>query len=97
MLGHIKPHLEHVAYRNTVVQNNGAKYGFVVPGNADINVRIDIHTACREPELFENPRLHALYIKVGLYPTHEPDPERFGSRKQRETRPRAMNNGALVL
>jgi hypothetical protein len=96
MVRDIKPHLEYVANRNAVVQNNGAKHGFVVPGNADIHVRIDIYGACRESELLENPWLHALYIKVGLYPVHEPEPERFGGGKQRETRPRPMNTGVLV-
>src|SRR5438552_1269178 len=95
MLRDIKPHLEYVANRNAVVQNNGAKHGFVVPGNTDIHVRIDIYGACREPELLENPWIHALYIKVGLYPVHEPELERFGGGKQRETRPRPMNTGDL--
>jgi len=96
MVRDIKPHLEYVANRNAVVQNNGAKHGFVVPGNADIHVRTDIYGACREPEPLENPWLHTLYIKVGLHPVHEPEPKRFGGGKQRETRPRPMNTGVLV-
>src|SRR5258708_21572061 len=96
MVRDIKPHLEYVANRNAVVQNNGAKHGFVVPGNTDIHVRIDIYGARGEPELLENPWLQALDIKVGLYPVHEPEPERFGSVKQCEADPRPMNTRVPV-
>ena len=69
------------AHLKPVLQNHGAKHGFVVPWNTDINVRIGVHAACREPQLFENPSFNALYIKAGLHTMNEAETERFRGSK----------------
>ena len=88
MLGDVEPA---AARRNryTVLQNHPAKHRFVVPRNPDIDVRIDIHATCGEPQLLENPRFNTLYIKVGVHPLHEPEPERLrGANSARHARGR---------
>src|SRR5882724_3156621 len=60
MLRDIKPHLKDVTSGHTIVQNDRAKHGFVVPWNTYVDIRIDVYTTSRKAELLENLRLDTL-------------------------------------
>jgi hypothetical protein len=85
MLTNVEPHLEDVAYGNTVSSNNAAKNAFPISGNAYVDIRFWFVCVPRKPEVFQDFRVQSLQIERRLHPVYEPNAQFFRGLEQSET------------
>lgn len=82
MRGGIEPDLQDVGYGQAVAEHSGAKNGFLIGRNPDMDVGTAVRVLNRQPQLLQYIEVQTLQVNVRWHPANESETERVGGSKE---------------